>query len=263
MTTTHEGGDTRTIHPNFVDAAGNMYTMAAHFLENTPDSFTVNKIDRATGEEMSVARRWRTEYVRRPRDAKRPMLVLYDDWAVGSDGRIAVIRANGYSVDWFLPDGSVVRGPQHEAETFPVGTAEMEAEVENISSQGIFTRSVVSDAGMQSMQMSRGVPPGFFGGMDSFEWPETLPVFRLDGTLVSPLSEAWVERIMPAGGAGRVEIFDDQGIRLGFVELPPKSRIIAFSTGANSPEMAYVTRTDDIGLVWLERYRITRTEDRR
>jgi hypothetical protein len=263
MTTTHDSGDTRTIHPNFTDNEGNIYAMAPHFLENAPDSFTINKIDRATGEETSVAKRWRTEYARRPRDAKRPMFVPSDDWAVGSDGRVAVIRANGYSVDWFLPDGSVVKGPQHDAQTFPVGTAEMEEEFGKISSKGIFTRSVVSDAGMQSMQMSRGIPPGFFRGFDDFEWPETLPVFRQEGALVSPSGEAWVERMMPAGEQGRVDVFDEQGVRKGFVGLPPRSRIIAFGADTDSGELAYLTRIDDMGLVWLERYRITRTDDRR
>ena len=234
MTNTRDGGDTRTIHPNFVDVAGSIYTMAPSSLENAPDTLTVNKIDRATGNETVVAKRWRTEYVRRPRDAKRPMFVLFDAWAVGGDGRVAVVRANGYSVDWFLPDGTIVRGPPNEVETFPVGVAEQEAEVEFVSASAVFTRALVGEGGMRSMQMARGVPAGFFGGTDSFEWPETLPVFRLEGTLVSPQGEAWVERMMPAGELGRVEIFDERGIRTGFLELPSQARVIGFTAGGDA-----------------------------
>ncbi len=263
MTTTGDGGEARTLHPRFVDAAGNVYSTAAHFLPSPPDTTLIHRIDRASGEETPVASSWHTEYVRRPRDAKRPAFVLYDDWAVGSDGRVAVVRAHGYSVDWFFPDGRIVKGPPNEAETFPVGVPEMEAEFESVSTTAVFTRTLVGEGGTQSSQMSRGVPAGFFGGIDSFEWPETLPVFRIERTLVSPRYEAWVERLMPAGAPGRVEVFDDQGIRLGFVELPQRSRIVGFGDDAGAESLVYVARTDDMGLIWLERYRIVRADERR
>jgi len=209
------------------------------------------------GDETPVATSWRTEYVRRAPDAKRPMMVPYDDWAVGDDGRVAVVRANGYSVDWYLPDGNVVRGPVTEVERFPVGVPEMEAELEQMSANAIFTRTLVSDDGSQSMQMARGVPAGFLSGIDSMEWPEFLPVFRVEGTLVSPRGEAWVQRMMPAGAPGRVEIFDERGVRIGFIELPARAKVIGFAAGADAGSIIYVARTDDVGLVWLERYRVS------
>jgi hypothetical protein len=176
---------------------------------------------------------------------------------------VAVVRANGYSVDWFFPDGTVVEGPPNEVETFPVGLPEMEAELEKVSATAVFTRTLVGEDGMQSQQMSRGVPAGFFGGVDELEWPETLPVFRLEATQVSPLGEAWVERIVPAGSPGRVDIFDERGIRLGFFELHSQATVIGFASGAEVGSLVYVARTDDDGLVWLERYRVLRAEDRR
>ena len=42
----------------------------------------------------------------------RPRMVPNDDWAVGGDGRMAVVRANGYYVEWLMPDGTVVTGPE-------------------------------------------------------------------------------------------------------------------------------------------------------
>ena len=263
MTSLNEDGDQRNLSPDFVDEAGFIYAMAPSFLESSPDTMTVHRIDRMSGEETPAAWCWRTEYVRRPRGSNRPMFVLYDAWAVGTDGRVAVVRANGYSVDWFFPDGSVVKGPTHDVERFPVGVAEKEAAVEDISATAVFTRTLVGEGGAQSSQMARGVPAGFFGGTDEFEWPETMPAFRLKGTLVSPQGEAWVERMMPAGEAGRVEIFDERGIRLGFVELPLRARVVGFTGGNDAGSMAYVARTDDVGLIWLERYRIVRAEDRR
>jgi hypothetical protein len=97
------------------------------------------------------------------------------------------------------------------------------------------------------------MPPG-----DGMEWPETLPVFRVGGTLVSPRGEAWVERFMPAGTPGRVDVFDDSGIRLGYFELPPQAKIVGFAAGDDAGSEMYVARTDEVGLVWLERYRVVR-----
>jgi len=261
MTESAENGEARTVHPRGLDDAGNIYADAPHYLEGPPDSTAMHSINRATGEETRVASRWHTEYVRRPRGSKRPMLVLYDDWAVGTDGRVAVVRANGYSVDWYFPDGTVVEGPPTETERYPVQEAEREAELEVMAATGIFSTVLTGEGGTQSMQMSRGIPASYFENRDGFEWPETLPVFRLSGTVVSPRGEAWVTRMMPAGVPGRVDVFSDQGIRLGFVELPTGAKVVGFGSGPD--EIAYIARTDDMGLVWLERYNVIRGDARR
>ena len=65
-------------------------------------------------------------------------------------------------------------------------------------------------------------------------------------------------RMMPAGGPGRIEVFDEQGIRVGFIELLPRSRVIGFGEGTDAGPIAYLARTDDVGLIWLEQYGIRR-----
>ena len=260
MTTATEDGRGRTVHPNFVDAAGNLYGGGPYSPEGPPDTTALHKIVRATGEETRVAAAWHTAYVRPQPGEKRPMLRPYDDWAAGSDGRVAVIRANGYSVDWYFPDGRVVQGPTNEAEAFPMGLPEKEAALERANASGILSRRGISDEGTQSLRMSRGFPPGAFPGIDDLAWPENLPVFRIEETLVSPRGEVWIHRMMPAGGPGRVEVFDERAIRVEFIELPPQSSVIGFAAGAEPGSKVYLARTDDVGLIWLERYRVLRAE---
>ncbi len=260
MTTATEDGMGRTVHPNFVDAAGNLYGGGPYSREGPPDTTASHKIVRATGEETRVAAAWHTPYVRPQPGEKRPMLTPYDDWAVGSDGRVAVIRANGYSVDWYFPDGRVVQGPTNEAEAFSMGFPEKEAALEHANASGILSHGGISDEGTQSLRMSRGFPAGAFPGIDDLAWPENLPVFRIEETLVSPRGEAWVHRMMPAGGPGRIEVFDERATRVGFIELPPQSRVIGFAAGAEPGSKVYLARTDDVGLIWLERYRVLRAE---
>jgi hypothetical protein len=68
---------------------------------------------------------------------------------------------------------------------------------------------------------------------------------------------------MPAGGEGRVDVFDERGIRMGFIELTPGSKVIGFGARVDAGSIAYLARTDDVGLIWLERYRVLRVEGRR
>jgi hypothetical protein len=62
---------------------------------------------------------------------------------------------------------------------------------------------------------------------------------------------------MPADKPGRVDVFDQQGMRLGFIELPLRSKVIGFGAHSDAGVTVYVTRTDELGLVWLERYRVS------
>ena len=60
----------------------------------------------------------------------------------------------------------------------------------------------------------------------------------------------------------RLEVFDDRGIRQGFIELPHRSRVIGFGARGDAGFFAYLARTDEVGLVWLERYRAIRATAR-
>ncbi|MEJ2238500.1 MAG: hypothetical protein P8X82_09410 [Gemmatimonadales bacterium] len=60
-----------------------------------------------------------------------------DGWTVASDGRVAVVRANPYRVDWVLTDGSVVSGPTNEYEPVKVGNGEKEAYLDNVQRNGL------------------------------------------------------------------------------------------------------------------------------
>ncbi len=138
--------------------------------------------------------------------------------------------------------------------------AEKEAEVERWSAHAIYSY-VETERGGQvvTRQRRRGVPSGYQHGVDDFDWPNTLPVFRAGETIVSPFGEVWIHRVMPAGGNGRVEVFDEEGLPLGFVELPPRSNVIDFGANTDLGVTIYVTRIDDVGLVWLELYRVQKT----
>lgn len=258
MTTATADGIGRSVHPKDVDGAGNLYAGGPPSPQGPADTTEVHKIERETREETRVAAAWRAPYVRPGPGDKRPMLTLFDEWAVGSDGRVAVVRANRYSVDWFLPDGRVVNGPSYEVEGYPVGVAEQEAALEHFATNAVMSLVNMTEDGVQERRMSRGAPQGYASAVDDFSWPATLPAFHPDGALIAPNGRAWVHRMMPAGGPGRVDVFDGAGVREGYIELPARSRVVGFGETGNRAFTVYLARTDDVGLVWLERHLLER-----
>ncbi len=251
------GGEAMSIKPEFVDAEGFFYASRSG---GAPDSLTIHRIDRATWEETQLGSAWRTPYERRPRGSKRRMLTLYDSWAVAPDGRIAVVHSNGYSVDWIFADGSTAHGPANDVETYPIGPAEMDAYLEFFSNNVTMSFAMVGEDGStQSTSMSRGLPPEMRQGVDEYEWPDFLPAFKLEYTRISPSGELWVHRFVPAGSPERVEVFDDSGARVGFVELPTGCYVLGFG---DSDSEVYIAHPDDMGLIWLERHSLVTAEDR-
>ena len=253
------------ILPRAVDGAGNLYFRPMASLgEGPPDSIAIVRHHRDTELQDTVAMAWQTApTVSRSGGSVRvslPRMVPNDDWAVGRDGRVAVIRANGYYVEWHLPDGTVVTGPETPYEARPISRADKEADLEESSGGGLSVMVSRSTSGATSMRMSRGRMGG--GGeeptVEEQEWGELFPPFQDEGSVVSPSNEVWVLRWLPADRPPEMDVFGPDGVRRGTVRIPPDTRLIGFGEGPGGEDVAYLVRTDDVDLQWLERYRVVR-----
>jgi len=259
-----EDGFPDLLHPRFVDGEGNLYHQAGRSRETgPPDSAAITRFDRGSGRTDTVATVWLPENpLRRTRrhGFLPKMLDARDDWAVGPDGGIVVVRAEGFSVEWTFPDGRRVMGPPYDFETQTVSRQDKEALLTDMRTSGIsMTSRSTRSGGVEMMSMSRGLSNSGDGpGVDDFEWAETFPAFRNDRTLISPPGDAWVERWVPVGSDTRLEVFDQEGIWQGSVILPPRRQLIGFGQSPSGGNVAYLTRTDEYDLKWLERYRILR-----
>jgi hypothetical protein len=67
------------------------------------------------------------------------------------------------------------------------------------------------------------------------------------------MGRIWVGRHTRAGEPSLFDIFDAEGRSIGQVTLDTNSAIVGF--GSNGA--LYTTRTDDAGLQWLKRYRVS------
>ena len=246
-------GSFQMMLPRTVDAQGRIYfTLGGGF--GGADSTSIGRYDRATGTIDTIAR-VKPQEVRRSESRGtidiRPMpMTPRDDWAVGPDGTIALVRSDGYYVQVIHPDGRVSTGPTVQHRLIRPGKAEKLAWIET-SRNGLAMRVEAGPGGQRSISMSRGGGGRGAPDIGAYEWPSRMPAFRAGATMVDPHGGIWVGRTTKVSDEALYDVFDGEGNKISEVTLAPNSTIIGFGAGT-----AYVVRIDEFGLQWLERYRI-------
>ncbi len=171
-----------------------------------------------------------------------------DAWAVAPDGRIAVVSAADYHVEWIQPDGKRVKGRSVSVRQVPIRSAEKE-EWQAQRSNGL-QMGVSNNNGQISVSLSRGRRMGLGGppGPD-VEWPANKPAFSPSAVWVAPDGVLWVERSTRAGAPRTYDRFGPDGNLISQVILPRARTIVGLGRGA-----VYARRLDDSDLQYLERY---------
>jgi hypothetical protein len=176
-----------------------------------------------------------------------------DGWAADPSGRIAIIRASDYHVDWIEPGGTVTAGPRVPWE--PVAVTEKD--------KLAFTRNFLANSGIGGKGGPGGAPGGLIATPPELMEPakvaalaantafapvkgpftDTRPIIGPDGTL-------WVERSMPLGSPSRWDVFDPNGRLIKQVDLPAGRRLVGLGRAS-----LYAAAVDPDGVERLERYR--------
>ena len=141
-----------------------------------------------------------------------------DGWGVAPDGRVAIVRADPYRVEWISPGRAAVRGPVVEYTPVPITEADKQRH-----------------AALTGGSVSIGQTGGTGGEMPALPtlFAATKPPFEPDDILVSPDSHVWVMRTQPFEAATTIyDVFDSQGRRVDRIQLPGGSRIVGFGRNA-------------------------------
>ena len=182
---------------------------------------------------------------------RSPAYPVQEGWLVTSDGRLALVRAPTYRVDWVAPPGQRVVGKPIPAAAVPVRDAEKKEYLAESAANGLSV-SIENNNGSVSMRFSRGrqqgedpeEPPD----LSAQEWPAVKPT--VTGLLAAdPSGRLWVERSVPAGAPRQYDVVGPDGgvtMRVGF---PAGRRLIA--VGAKG---IYARHVDPDGINYLERY---------
>ncbi|MDH4043118.1 MAG: hypothetical protein OEW06_01565 [Gemmatimonadota bacterium] len=165
-----------------------------------------------------------------------------DAWAVAPDGRIAIVHADAYRVDWIDGSGRRTAGPALPHTPVKIGPAEKEEWADQMGGATMIMRT---DGGA-----SRAMRPER-PNVDDLEWPAAKPPFETRGVLVTPEGELWIRVSQQAGAKRqRYDVVDGRGQLVRHVELADDQRLVGFGKGT-----LYTVRRDADDLQWLERYR--------
>lgn len=167
-----------------------------------------------------------------------------DTYAVAPDGRVAVVRAADYHVEWYTPTGQKTTGSPIAYQKLKV-TAAHKAEYKE-SRKNAFGMAVTMNNGQRSAQM---VP--MRDEEERTDWPDVMPPFLQEAALIAPNGQLWVRRTTNAGDPPSYDVVDGAGALVQKVVCPPKTRVIGFGNG-----VVYLSRRDDDDLLHLQRYRM-------
>ena len=163
-----------------------------------------------------------------------------DGWGVAADGRVAVVRATPYRVDWYSAAGVETSGPVYQVDVLPMTDADKQAFIAANPGRG-------ASVGMSS---APGTPAASPAGNMLFA--ETKAPFDHDYVLVSPGGRVYVPRTVPAGSADVIyDAFDSRGQRVDRFLLPATSRIVGFG-----PSTVYVREGSTAAGFTLKKYEV-------
>ncbi|MEX2182431.1 MAG: hypothetical protein WD771_10345 [Gemmatimonadaceae bacterium] len=179
-----------------------------------------------------------------------------DEWAVFPDGRVAVVRADGYRVDWIQPNGT--RQSSGPIRYTPIRITDADKrEEEALRLRARANQMTVSmDAGPGGTRRSASVGPGANAPPPPplTDWPDVKPPFRpgMASVWARPNGELWVRRTEPAGAKGTLyDVINRQGVVTHQVRLGEGLTLVGFGNGT-----IYTTTLDEDDLVYLQRHAV-------
>jgi hypothetical protein len=167
-----------------------------------------------------------------------------DGFAITSEGDIAVVRADGYRVEWLLENGRRVAGQNVAYTPLPVTAADREAAEAaraSIAIPGGVRITHTDQNGQQRESDPRSLLP-------EVKLAEQKPAFDANRLYTDREHRLWVGRYTAHGAAEVYDIFDRSGVRVDRVSLPAGFKLVGFGE-----RKIYVVREDGDGLQWMGR----------
>jgi hypothetical protein len=174
--------------------------------------------------------------------------------AYAADGRVAIVRAKDYRVEWLGSDGTKVTGAATPYERVRITGEEREAFLKSQTRPGnIIVRNSSGAGGGAGTPRSAPIPRSSDPFADEpVVWPEHKPPFLAGAAAVAPDGRLWVLKTRRHDDPVPVyDVFDGAGRLVERLALPERTRLAGFGRG-----VAYLVRTDDDDLQWLSRYRL-------
>lgn len=180
-----------------------------------------------------------------------------DEWTVFPDGRVAIVRAADYHVDWVMPDGTRRTARPIAFTPIRMNAAEIRYEegLRNAARANQMSISMNNNNGQVTRSAQMGAPAGAPPLEPLTDWPDAKPPFRsgIASVMARPNGELWVRRTENAQARGTLyDVITVQGTVSHQVRIPDGWTLVGF--GNNT---IYTTRKDADDLVYLQRHTAT------
>ncbi len=181
-------------------------------------------------------------------------LVPRDEWTVFPDGRVAIVRASDYHVDWIMPNGTKRSTPAVRYTPVRMNAAEIRYEegLRNAARANQMSIMMTQDNGGSRRTAQMGPPPGAPPLEPLTDWPEVKPAFRpgFQSVIARPNGELWVRRTEGASAKGTLyDVFNTAGTLAYQVRVQDGWTLVGFGNGT-----VYTTKKDEDDLVYLQRH---------
>jgi hypothetical protein len=186
-------------------------------------------------------------------------LMPRDEWSVFPDGRVAIVRAADYRIDWVGATGTKNSTSSIRYTPIRITEADKREEEElrerNRGNAIMISRTVDNGGARSSATMGGGanrppLPP-------MTDWPDVKPPFRSGAASVQarPNGELWVRRTESAGAKGTLyDVINASGLVTHQVRIPEGWTLVGFGRGT-----IYTTKLDEDDLVYLQRHAVPET----
>ncbi len=164
-------------------------------------------------------------------------------WAVFEDGEIAIVSPSPFSITRLGADGSrrLTRLPDQRVE---VGEGHKRAWREHMQRPQVYVTARIGGEGQRGV----GRPPA---PAEPAEWPKYLPPFLADALHTHVNGELWIQRTTRETSAATYDVVGRNGSIAHRIILAARSRVVGLGI-----RHAYVVRTDDDEIEYLERFEI-------
>lgn len=243
-------------YPAGADPQGRLYFGIPSWSARTPlaaDTVELAVWDPVTDDVRAFARihgmTWAPQ-PRSPQDGPRLPMVVFadqDSWAVGADGRIAIVSGADYSVRWLVNGRVNASGPSYASERQRVTARDRTAFVLDFArSSPVSGRG--EEGGLGHVPAEENSPAEIERMVRRSTFAETLPFFRAGDARIDGAGRLWVGVTTAIGEPCRYDVFDSSARRIARIELARGRRLIA--VGARH---IHVVFTDEDGLETIER----------
>ena len=241
---------------------GQVLTLAirSRLLERArPDSAFVVRVDPKTGA-LDTAAAFKIAHeatsinvgagdtVRSIQVTRQPLPVV-DDWAVCSDGSLAILRGRDFHVDWLGADGKWQASRPMHFDWQQLDDARKTA----IADSAVKADQLRENLGRARMLASPGAPrrmgaPYIYAKPAITDLPDRAPAFTRGALHADADGNLWIRTTAIANGQPVYDIATCRGELIDRIQLPPSRTIAGFAAG-----VVYLAVKDSLRFTYLER----------